>query len=70
MRLKKPFLIALAISFALHLGVISGPAWNLPTLEELLEPDEGPTLDAHLVAHPGPAAAKPKRVRPRPKANR
>ncbi len=71
MRLKQPFLIALAISFALHLVVISGPGWNLPTLDELLEPDEGPPLEAHLVAHPGPVAlqaARPKPRQPRPPA--
>jgi hypothetical protein len=65
MRLKKPFLIALAISFALHLVVISGPAWNLPTLDELLAPDEGVPLEAHLVAHPGPIAVQPARPKPR-----
>jgi len=66
MKLKRPFAVALAISLALHLLVITGPAWELPTLAELLEPDQGPPLDAHLVAHPGPVAAKPKRVKPKP----
>jgi hypothetical protein len=66
MRLKKPFLIALAISFALHLLVISGPAWNLPTLDELLAPDEGAPLEAHLVAHPGPVAVRPARPKHKP----
>ncbi|MBI4995364.1 MAG: DUF3108 domain-containing protein [Rhodocyclales bacterium] len=65
MKLKRPLFVALAISFALHLVVISGPAWNLPTLEELLEPDEGPPLEAHLVAHPGPVAVRPAPVKPR-----
>jgi hypothetical protein len=65
MKLKRPFLAALAISFALHLVVISGPAWNLPTLAQLLEPDEGPPLEAHLVAHPGPAAVRPAPAKPR-----
>lgn len=71
MKLKRPLVVALAISFALHLVVISGPAWNLPTLEELLEPDEGPPLEAHLVAHPGPVAvqsARPKPRKPKPAA--
>jgi hypothetical protein len=67
MKLKRPFLVALALSLALHLFVITGPAWELPTLDELLEPDEGPTLDAHLVADPGPVAVKPRRVRPKPR---
>jgi hypothetical protein len=66
MRLKRPFLVALALSLALHLVVITGPAWELPTLDQLLEPDEGPTLDAHLVAHPGPVAVRPVRPKPRP----
>jgi len=65
MKLKRPFAVALAISLALHLLVITGPAWELPTLDELLAPDQGPPLDAHLLAHPGPAAAKPKRPKPK-----
>lgn len=65
MNRSRPFLVALAISFALHLLAISGPGWNLPTLDELLTPDEGPPLEAHLVAHPGPVAVAP--ARPRPK---
>ncbi|MBI5786168.1 MAG: DUF3108 domain-containing protein, partial [Rhodocyclales bacterium] len=64
MILKRPFLAALAISFALHLFVITGPRWQLPTLAELLEPDPGPTLDAHLLAHPGPVAVRPARPKP------
>lgn len=65
MKLKRPFLVALALSLALHLFVITGPAWELPTLDELLAPDEGPPLEAHLVAHPGPVAVQ--RARPRPR---
>lgn len=68
MRRSRPFLVALAISFALHLLAISGPGWNLPTLDELLAPDEGPPLEAHLVAHPGPAMAAPARPRPKKRA--
>jgi hypothetical protein len=59
--------IALALSLALHLLVVTGPAWELPTLDDLLNADEGPPLDAHLVAPPGPPAVKPKRTRPKPR---
>jgi hypothetical protein len=62
-----PLLVALALSLALHLFVISGPAWELPTLDDLLNADEGPPLDAHLIAPPGPPAVKPKRVKPKPR---
>lgn len=68
MRLKRPLLVALAISFVLHLLVISGPAWNLPTLDELLQPDEGTPLEAHLEPHPGPVAVKPVRRKQKPPA--
>lgn len=63
MKLKKPLLVALAVSLALHLIVISGPAWELSSLADLLRADEGPPLEAHLVAHPAPAAQS---VRPKP----
>lgn len=69
MRLKKALLVALAISLALHLVVISGPGWQLSSLEDLLRADEGPPLEAHLVAHPGPVAAmsaRPKLGRQKP----
>jgi hypothetical protein len=64
---RHPLLIALVLSLALHLLVISGPAWELPTLDDLLNADEGPPLDAHLIAPPGPPAVKPKRVKPKPR---
>lgn len=81
MKLRKRFLFALAISIALHLVVISGPGWYVPTMDDLLFPDEGPPLEARLVAQPRlsaeasvrpqpkkprPAAAKPARPRPAP----
>jgi hypothetical protein len=65
MRRSRPFLVALAISFALHLLAISGPGWNLPTLDELLAPDDEPPLEARLMAQPGPPAVQPKRARPK-----
>lgn len=68
MKLKQPLLVALALSLALHLFVVTGPAWELPTLEELLDGDDGPPLDAYLVAQPGPPAARPVRPKPRPVA--
>ena len=67
MRLGRPLSVALAFSLALHLLVITGPAWELPTLDDLLGADEGPPLDAYLVAPPGPPAVKQKRTRPKPR---
>lgn len=65
MRRSRPFLVALAISFALHLLAISGPGWNLPTLDELLAPDDEPPLEARLMAQPGPPAVQAKRPSPK-----
>jgi hypothetical protein len=67
MKLRNPLFVALAISLALHLLVVTGPAWELPTLDELLNADEGLPLDAHLIAPPGPPAVKPKRAKPKPR---
>lgn len=64
MNYKKHFLIALAISFALHLLVVTGPGWSLPTFDDLPQNDEAPPLDAHLVAHPAPVAVAPARPKP------
>jgi hypothetical protein len=69
MKLRKPFLFALAASIALHLVVISGPGWYVPTMDDLLFPDEGPPLEARLVAQPRLSAvpsARPKPKKPRP----
>jgi hypothetical protein len=67
MKARHPLLIALALSLALHLLVVSGPAWELPTLDDLLNADAGPPLDAHLVAQPGPPAVKPRPPKPKPR---
>lgn len=70
MRLRKRFLVALAVSIALHLVVIAGPGWHL-ALDGLLEPDAGRPLEARLVTPPAPAArpvARPKPKKPRPAA--
>jgi hypothetical protein len=69
MKLRKRFIFALAISIALHLVVISGPGWYVPTMDDLLFPDEGPPLEARLVARLKPSAvatARPKPKKPRP----
>lgn len=71
MNLQKQFLIALAVSLALHLVVIAGPGWYLPALEDLLASDDGGRLEARLVAPPVPAArpvARPKPKKSRPPA--
>lgn len=70
MRLRKRFLVALAVSIALHLVVIAGPGWHL-ALDGLLEPDAGRPLEARLVTPPVPSArpvARPKAGKPRPPA--
>jgi hypothetical protein len=68
MRYQKRFLLALAVSFALHFIVISGPGWYLPSLGDLLHPEDAPPLEAYLAAPPAAVAAKP--VRPKPKRPR
>lgn len=70
---KRAFLVALAISVALHVVVISGPGWYLPILDDLLSRDEGQTLEAHLLVPPVPVAQpvakpKPRKARPKPPA--
>jgi hypothetical protein len=59
MTFQRRFLFALAISFALHLLVISGPGWHLPSLADLLNSDDAPMLDAHLVDAPRVVPKKP-----------
>jgi hypothetical protein len=70
MKLRKRFLFALAISIALHVVVISGPGWYLPTMDDLLFADEGPPLEARLVAQPRLAAEATVRPKPKPKKPR
>jgi hypothetical protein len=70
MKLRKRFLLALAVSIALHLVVISGPGWYVPTVDDLLFPDEGPPLEARLVAQPRLAAEASVRPKPKPKKPR
>ena len=52
MKIRRRFLLALLASLMLHLGVISGPGWHLPVLDDV---EEQTTLDAHLGAPPKPA---------------
>ncbi|HZV54478.1 MAG TPA: DUF3108 domain-containing protein [Rhodocyclaceae bacterium] len=65
MKVRRRFLWALAISLAVHLGVLSGPGWRLP-LDELLHEDE-PILDAHLVGQPRTSSSAPARPKPNAK---
>lgn len=74
MKIRRRFLFALLASLMLHLGVISGPGWQVPSLDE---PEEQPALDARLAAPAkatgqGGAAPKPvkRRLRPKPVAPR
>lgn len=69
MNVRKRFLIALAISFALHFLVITGPGWHLPSLADLLNHDDESMLEAHLVTPPPVRPAhKPRPRAPRPPA--
>lgn len=68
MKARRGFLVALAVSLAVHLLVLSGSGWRLPLLEG---PGETTVLDARLAtpkvpdARPLPAQARPKPSGPR-----
>ncbi|WP_186453893.1 DUF3108 domain-containing protein [Denitratisoma sp. DHT3] len=47
---RRGFLIALALSIALHLSVVGGPGWHVALLDDLLHPP--PPLEARLLAPP------------------
>jgi hypothetical protein len=77
MKLRHRFLAALAASVAVHLAVLSGPAWLLPALGDWLQPDPAPALEARLVSTrpvgmaprpPAKAASTPVRRRTMPRA--
>lgn len=71
MKLRHRFLVALMASLAVHLTVLSGPAWLLPALDEWLRPEPAPALEARLLpreAVPSPVLRKAQRPRPDPAA--
>jgi len=55
--------LALLFSLLMHLALLNSPGWRLPTLDDLLNPEAQPSLEAHLSS---PAAHR-KTVVPGPK---
>ena len=56
--------LALAASLLVHVLVLSSPGWQLPSLDDLLNPDKEERIEARLAAPPAPpppsiAVAKP-----------
>jgi hypothetical protein len=69
MKVRRRFLLALMASLLLHLGVVVGPGWYLPSLDDLFGRKPAPRFDAWLVRATDPAMpkAQPKRTaKPRP----
>lgn len=63
---RRRFLLALAVSMALHLTLLASPAWRLPSLDDLLPADDA--IQARLAPPPRPAAVAPvpRLARPQP----
>lgn len=55
--------LALAVSVLAHVTLLSSPGWQVPTLDELLNPEREQRIDARLA--PPPSLAAP--MRPEPK---
>lgn len=68
MKVRRRFLLALMASVLLHLGIVTGPGWILPSLEDWLGRKPAPALDAWLVKAEAPEqkSAPTPRVRPKP----
>lgn len=73
MKFRRRFLFALMASFLLHVAVVTGPGWYLPTLGDLLHPKKPQMLDAWLIKQANKAAPRPipvpvpRPARPKPK---
>jgi hypothetical protein len=65
MKVRRRFLFALMASILLHLGAVTVPGWQIPSLDDLLHPKKLQSLDAWLVksTNKPPPAPAPKPVR-------
>jgi hypothetical protein len=71
MKVRRRFLLALMASMLLHLGIVTGPGWLVPSLDDLLRHNQSPPLDAWLVRSADRPVSAPKpRPRSKPKAER
>lgn len=68
MNVRRRFLLALMASILLHLGVVTVPGWQIPSLDELLHRQKVQSLDAWLVKSAGkpPPAPTPRPARRQP----
>jgi hypothetical protein len=66
MKPRRRFLIALMASLALHLGVLTSPAWRLPLFDDQPSGAE-PAIEARLVAPVARPGATPLAPRPKPR---
>jgi hypothetical protein len=57
LRADRRWWLALAASVLFHGLVLSSPGWQLPTLDDLLDPDKESHIDARLAARPAAVAA-------------
>jgi hypothetical protein len=65
MKVRRRFLLALMASILLHLGAVTVPGWQIPSLDDLLHPKKLQSLDAWLIrsANKPPPAPAPKPAR-------
>lgn len=54
--------LAAFASLLLHLTLVVGPGWRMPTLNDMLLPESAPQLEAHLVTQRRIAAPQPRSV--------
>ncbi|HQW20472.1 MAG TPA: hypothetical protein PLI90_07345, partial [Rhodocyclaceae bacterium] len=67
------FALAVFASLLLHLALIVGPGWRVPTLNDMLLPESTPQLEAHLVTQRRSAVQPPQpatQPAPRPPVKR